>query len=490
MSPASIPYFFISYSREDANYQHRVIAELRERGINVWVDTENLIPGSPAWEREIERSIRSSAGMIVLLSPKSNDSEWVRRELSFAEQNAKRIFPVLIRGDEDDSVPLRLSSHQRVDARKNMDRGMDQLADALKNFLGITSVGKSLKQKKAGASFEINSDDLKKFALPIVIALVALACIGGLFAAGNLIFNNFPAKATTTPSNGTPGITETATQPVIITGDEPTGRIIYTCNVQGDEVCIINADGSGWRRLTDSQIANFNASLSPDGSKAVYVTSDGKTSEVYELDVASGSSQKLTSLNKNVGSPEISPDNGRIIFHYRSGSNNVQLWIMDRDGNNPQQFYKQSGKDVHDGTWSPDGSQILFALGKGENNNLYVIPSNGGEPQLLNNSIDTRGRTDWSTTNLISLDMGGPFAHDVYIMNGNGSNLHKVSPAGTNSQAASFSPDGQWLAFTAYTNVAGKDQRSCEIFIMRVDGSDVRQLTDNDYCDYQPRWGK
>jgi len=24
---------------------------------------------------------------------------------------------------------------------------------------------------------------------------------------------------------------------------------------------------------------------------------------------------------------------------------------------------------------------------------------------------------------------------------------------------------------------------------MRVDGSDIRQLTDNDYCDYQPRWG-
>lgn len=48
-TPASS--FFMSYSREDVSYQKRVINELRQHGINVWLDTENLIPGSPAWER-------------------------------------------------------------------------------------------------------------------------------------------------------------------------------------------------------------------------------------------------------------------------------------------------------------------------------------------------------------------------------------------------------------------------------------------------------
>jgi len=115
-TPAS--HFFMSYSGEDASLQQQVIRELRERGVHVWVDIEHLIPGSPAWEREIERAIRGAAGIIVLLSPDSNDSEWVRREISFAEQNRKRIFPVLIRGDEYDSIPLRLSSHQRVDLRR------------------------------------------------------------------------------------------------------------------------------------------------------------------------------------------------------------------------------------------------------------------------------------------------------------------------------------------------------------------------------------
>jgi Tol biopolymer transport system component len=189
-----------------------------------------------------------------------------------------------------------------------------------------------------------------------------------------------------------------------------------------------------------------------------------------------------------VGSPEISPDNRFIVFHYRFGSDNLQLWIMNRDGSDPHEFYGESGRDIHDGTWSPDGTQILFALGRAESNKLYIIDFNGRDPQLLNNSVDTRGRSDWGNGNLIVLDMGDPFMHEVYLMNEDGSNLLQVSPAGMNSQGASLSPDGKWIAFTAYTNVTG-DLNSCEIFVMRINGTDVRQLTDNSYCDYQPRWG-
>jgi TolB protein len=496
MSSSATPFFFISYSREDKAIQERIVRELRERGVNVWVDIENLIPGTPAWEREIERSIRNSSGIVVLLSPGSNNSEWVRREISFAEENNKRIFPVHIRGDENDSIPLRLSSHQRIDLRKNFENGLDYLADTLKNFLGISTVGRAVEQKKP-ASFDLSKIDIKKIIIPGLIALVAIACMGGLFfVASNLInLGNKTSKLPTetqadiniTPNKET--LTETATQPSNTTTDEPTGRIVFTCEIQGGEICSINPDGSDWQQLTDSQYASFNASLSPDGQKAVYIISNGKYSEIYELNINTGDSIQLTDLGKNLGSPEISPDNKYIIFHYQSGNGNVELWLMNRDGSDPHTFYSKSGKDVHDGTWSSDGRQILFAMGKGENNQLYIIDLAGGEPNLVNDKIDTRGRSDWSANGLISLDQGGPFAHEVYLMNEDGTNLHQISPKGMNSQGASISPDGKWITFTAYTNVADKDLNSCEIFIMRVDGSDVRQLTKNNYCDYQPRWG-
>jgi TolB protein len=496
----SAPYFFMSYSRENATLQRRIIAELRGRGIHVWVDVENLIPGSPAWEREIERSIRAAAGVIVLLSPDSSNSEWVRREISFAEQNDKRIFPVLVEGDEDDSVPLRLSNHQRVDLRRTFEGGLDELANALRDHLGATLIGLKQKTKK---SANVTPADLKKFALPGLIALIGVTCIGMLALAARFIYkvaNELPTPPSATVTIATTSASDTpppdadpvATSTAIVVNQnlvEPTGKIVFTCQVKGDEVCIMNADGSGWRRLTDSPAANYYGSLSPDGESILYIGKDTGDTEIYEMLLNTGKTRQLTKLKRDLGSPEISPDNKFITFTYRASNNHLaQIWIMNRDGSDPHELYSSSSQDAHDATWSPDGTQILFAMGKGENNKLYMLDFNGRDPQLLNDAIDTRGRSDWSIKHLIALDMGGPFQHDVYLINTDGSHLTKFS-AGNNSQGGSFSPDGEWIAFTAYTDVANKDQSSCEIYIMRVDGTDQSRLTNNGYCDYQPRWG-
>lgn len=498
MASTSGRHFFISYSREDANLQRRIIAELRSRGLNVWVDIENLIPGSPAWEREIERSIRGAAGIIVLLSPDSNNSEWVRREISFAEQNEKRVFPVLIRGEEDDSIPLRLSNHQWVDLRKNFQSGMDELANALQDHLGATAVIKK-KELQSQQPRQNNPIDLKKFALPGLIALIGLACIGGLALAARFIYmnisptmDNTTTQIATTPPNLDPIVTGTATTATAIVIDaklgEPTGKIVYTCQIRGDEVCIINPDGTGWRQLTDFVSASYYASLSPDGKSVIFIGKETGHTEIYEINLSNGKIKQLTHLQKEVGSPEISPDNKYIAFTYRGNNNIAQVWLMNRDGSDPHKFYGSSSQEAHDPTWSPDGTQILFARGRGENNKLYVMGLNDHEPKLVNDSLDTRGRSDWSIGDLIAFDMGGPFQHDVYLMNIAGTNLQKVSN-GNNSQGASFSPDGKWITFTAYTDVANKNEASCEIYIMGVNGTDLRRLTTNNYCDYQPRWG-
>jgi Tol biopolymer transport system component len=59
---------------------------------------------------------------------------------------------------------------------------------------------------------------------------------------------------------------------------------------------------------------------------------------------------------------------------------------------------------------------------------------------------------------------------------------------GGNSLAPSFSPDNQWVAYTSYEHNPGISW-ACEIYIRRVDGSETRRLTFNEYCDWQPRWG-
>jgi hypothetical protein len=213
------PYFFVSYSRTDLAHQRRVVAELRKRGVN-------------AWEREIERSIRGCSGVIVLLSPDSIDSQWVRRELSFAEELDKRPFPVHIRGDENDSIPLRLSAHQRVDARRSFDSGMDDLALALNDHLGVTAVSKRPKLQSTSSLKLPSAKELKKFALPTALVLIGLLCLGGVAFAIRAL-SNISISTPTVPVN-TPPATDVMVTVIPADTDvvpatnypEPTGKII------------------------------------------------------------------------------------------------------------------------------------------------------------------------------------------------------------------------------------------------------------------------
>jgi Tol biopolymer transport system component len=158
---------------------------------------------------------------------------------------------------------------------------------------------------------------------------------------------------------------------------------------------------------------------------------------------------------------------------------------MDRDGGN---FREVSGINAWDPTWSPDEKQILFASDINATDQLYVSNLDGTGRQRITSLPALRGRSDWSPDGKFIVTYSGkPWDREVYIMDADGSHLRQLTPGG-NSQGPSFSPDGKWVAFTAYFDHPD-DIHGCEIYIIRLDGTDLRRLTNNNYCDYQPRWG-
>lgn len=271
------------------------------------------------------------------------------------------------------------------------------------------------------------------------------------------------------------------------------GQIVFTCQIfkvqASNQICIINADGTGFRRLTtDDTKQHFYPSLSPDGKSVVYAAfRDANVYEIYEFQLATGVATQLTDQFGVLGAPEISPNGKSIVFKHSTGTTNKnQIWLMDRNGENVGNIPKASGWDP---TWSPDGKYVLFASDMDGPVQLYTIRTNGKELHKISNLPAIRGRSDWSPDGkYIVTYSGGPWEHEVYLMNADGTNAHVISLPGGNSQGASFSPDGQWVTFTAYFDHLN-DDHGCEIYIMRIDGTDLRRLTDNDYCDYQPRWG-
>ena len=275
--------------------------------------------------------------------------------------------------------------------------------------------------------------------------------------------------------------------------DQLTGHIVFTCQlfkVQAmDQICIMNADGSGIRRLTtDNNRRHYYPSLAPDGQSVLYSSfREENVYEIYDLDLNDGSVDRLTDRIRVLNAPEVSPDGTTITFargNPRTGQ--MQIMVMDRNGDGVGKIPQITGWDP---TWTPDGKQILFASETEGDVQLFIMNRSGRNRRQVTNLPAIRGRSDWSPDGQSIVTYSGPaWNREAYIMNADGSNVRQLSPSGGNSQGASFSPDGRWVVFTAYFDKYG-DDHGCEIYIISTDGTNLRRLTSNDYCDYQPRWG-
>jgi len=91
-------HLFISYSKKDIAFARHLRQRLEAQGFAVSIDEQILDPGE-RWWREIEKSITAADAVIVVMSPNSAASDWVERELLYAERLRKPIFPVLLAGE-------------------------------------------------------------------------------------------------------------------------------------------------------------------------------------------------------------------------------------------------------------------------------------------------------------------------------------------------------------------------------------------------------
>jgi hypothetical protein len=119
--------YFLSYSRADETVAMRFATDLRERGIPMWVDQLDIRP-SEHWDRAIERAVHECRGLIVILSPRSVESDNVADEISFAIDHKKSVLPVMI---ERCRLPLRITRMQVIDAIGSYERALEQCVDVL-----------------------------------------------------------------------------------------------------------------------------------------------------------------------------------------------------------------------------------------------------------------------------------------------------------------------------------------------------------------------
>ena len=129
---------FVSYAHTDEAIARRVADILHQAGLEVWEATREIMPGDN-WAAKVDQALQESQAMVVLLTPHTMRSNWVRSEIEYALGEIRfrdRLIPVVV-GDPDElkneDVPWILWNLKtiRLTEHANEEEGIKEIARTL-----------------------------------------------------------------------------------------------------------------------------------------------------------------------------------------------------------------------------------------------------------------------------------------------------------------------------------------------------------------------
>jgi formylglycine-generating enzyme required for sulfatase activity len=186
-------HIFISYSRTDTEYAHKLAEVLQSKGIDVWIDAR-LDYGSQ-WPQELQKQLDSCSAFILIMSPRAYESDWVQNELQRAIRKLKPIFPLLLEGDEP---WLSVESTQYYDVRGNADPDSEFYSD-LKKAITLSSAAQAPMATNMSARTSLANNSSKPNRGMIIAGGILLIAFLGF---AGLLLSSLFRNPTSEPSSG------------------------------------------------------------------------------------------------------------------------------------------------------------------------------------------------------------------------------------------------------------------------------------------------
>jgi Tol biopolymer transport system component len=184
-------------------------------------------------------------------------------------------------------------------------------------------------------------------------------------------------------------------------------------------------------------------------------------------------------VNRDVPHPEIG---GEILFYCLDRPQvNGGLYLLDVATGQVMALTSDLAYNL-DGAWSPDGSRIAFQSSRDGRDDIYVMDLQSRAVRRLTDGRGFNEYPDWSPDGqriLFSSSRDGVFDpagtgyyRDIYVMQADGSDSHRLSPHAGIFGGAAWNPGGGSVVF------AGSRGEGWDVFTMQLDGSSIEQVTD------------
>lgn len=272
--------------------------------------------------------------------------------------------------------------------------------------------------------------------------------LAGLIAAAAFLFGSLPesSQGDARPVSRTSTVAETAPRPTVAPSTMDFTRLtLAALNEAADGTLAADALTRAARPAADLLAApTLKAALKSAAGRLVYFDSRGARDafEIVTLDLESREVRQLTALGPGVNTyPQPSPD-GRWLAFQSDRDGDFEIYAVNALGGQLRQITNNRVWDRLP-AWSPDGEWIVY-----------------------------------------SSDVRGDETFDLYRVRADGSDNQVVHSDGWRNSHARYSPDGDYLVFTAGSDV--RDARSWEIRLLDLRTQETRLLTENAVRDASP----
>ena len=272
--------------------------------------------------------------------------------------------------------------------------------------------------------------------------------------------------------------------------------IAFRSEREGGGIFLMGATGESVKRLTDF---GHNPVWAPDG-KEIACADAGPldpafrtfpNSRLWAVNIATGAKRSITEAD--AVQPNYSPHGHRLAYQGRRNRTQRDIWTIPVSGGEPLEVTNDAAIDWNP-VWSPDGNYLYFVSDRGGSMNLWRVPIEERTGKLLGPPETITTPSPYIGHLTFSRD-GHRMAYAHMARSGN---LQRVAfdPARETvvgepvwitqgsrlALVPDLSPDGEWLAFDTQTD------RQEDIYVVKRDGTGLRQLTDDSYKDRAPRW--